>query len=388
MEAARSSTTGATRCAPSCSRARSSGSSATTSTACAWTRSPRCSTSTTARKDGEWIPNAHGGKENLEAIAVPARSSTIAVDREHSRTCASIAEESTAWPAVSRPVLTGGLGFGMKWNMGWMHDTLELLRAGPDPPPLPPRRAHVLALVRVHRELRAAALARRGGVRQGLAHRARCPATAWQQFANLRLLLRLDVDAPGQEAALHGRRVRPAARVEPRARARLGARASARSTRGVQRWVARPEPRSTASEPALHQRDFAADGFEWIDAQRHREQRAQLPAPRPTTSRPVLVVCNFTPVVRYDYRVGVPRGGAWRERAQQRCARLRRQRRGQPGARRGRAASAWHGRAALAARSRCRRSAVRGARRRRQRMNARRQPPGDATSHSRRRSRT
>ena len=110
------------------------------------------------RKHGEWIPNRHGGRENLEAIDfLRFLNETVYRDFPDVQT---IAEESTAWPQVSRPTYVGGLGFGMKWNMGWMHDTLRLLQARPGVP-APPRRADLQPLVRVPREFRAAALARR-----------------------------------------------------------------------------------------------------------------------------------------------------------------------------------------------------------------------------------
>ena len=126
---ARSSTTAATRCAASCLAARCSGSTSTTSTACASTRSPRCSTSTTRARQGEWIPNRYGGRENLEAIEFLRRlNESVYRDFPDVQT---IAEESTAWPLVSRPIYLGGLGFGLKWDMGWMHDTLDYLKHDP-----------------------------------------------------------------------------------------------------------------------------------------------------------------------------------------------------------------------------------------------------------------
>jgi 1,4-alpha-glucan branching enzyme len=126
---------------------------------------PRCSTSTTRAGEGEWIPNEHGGRENLEAIASCASSTRCSRRAPGALT---IAEESTAWPMVSRPTYVGGLGFHYKWNMGWMHDTLPTSRATRCTAATTTT-AHLRHDVRLHRELRAAAVARRGGARQGLA---------------------------------------------------------------------------------------------------------------------------------------------------------------------------------------------------------------------------
>ena len=127
-----------------------------------------------ARHAGEWIPNRFGGRENLEAhrIRQATERSTSTASIPDAQT---IAEESTAWPMVSRPTYLGGLGFGLKWNMGWMHDTLRYFEQDP----LHRKYHHnhlTFASVRLHRELRAAALARRSRARQGLAASARCPA--------------------------------------------------------------------------------------------------------------------------------------------------------------------------------------------------------------------
>ena len=127
-----------------------------------------------------------------------------------------IAEESTAWPMVSRPPYLGGLGFSLKWDMGWMHDTLEY-SARPGVPQVSPQPADLPHAVRVHRELRPALVARRGGPRQGVAAR-QMPGDDWQEFANLRLLLGYMYAQPGQEAAVHGQASSaPLTRVGPRA---------------------------------------------------------------------------------------------------------------------------------------------------------------------------
>ena len=189
-----------------------------------------------SRKEGEWIPNAVRRPREPRGDRVPARAERGRATARQPGTM-SVAEESTAWPGVSQPTYLGGLGFGFKWNMGWMHDTLGVLRERPGLPPVPPPRADVLDDLRLHRELRAAALARRGRARQGLAARqdAGRPLAAAREPARA---LRLHVGAPGQEAPLHGRRARAGARVEPRPVARLAPARPARSTRACTRSCA------------------------------------------------------------------------------------------------------------------------------------------------------
>ena len=164
-----------------------------------------------SREEGQWIPNQFGGNEDLDAVAFLKEFNEVVHGREPG--VISAAEESTAWPGVSRPTYLGGLGFGFKWNMGWMHDTLGYFSAGPGLPPLPPPRADLQPRLRLHGELRAPALPRRGGARQGLDARqdARRPLAEARQPA---LPVRLHVGPSRQAAALHGPRVRPGGRVE------------------------------------------------------------------------------------------------------------------------------------------------------------------------------
>ena len=181
-----------------------------------------------SRKDGEWVPNAFGGREDLDAVAFLKEFNELVHAREPG--VISAAEESTAWPGVSRPTYVGGLGFGFKWNMGWMHDTLSYFQRDPDPPQPPPPRADVLARLRVERELHPPALARRGRARQGLAARedAGRPLAAACEPA---LALRVHVVASRQEAALHGRRARDAVGVGARRTSCRGGCSSTPSTR-------------------------------------------------------------------------------------------------------------------------------------------------------------
>ncbi len=266
-----------------------------------------------ARKQGEWVPNRHGGRENLEAIEF-MRLLNRSLYRDHPDTV-SIAEESTAWPMVSRPVEMNGLGFGMKWNMGWMHDTLSYFKEDPVH-----RRYHhhklTFSLVYAFNENFVLPLSHdevvygKGIARQQNAGRrmaaVRQPARA----------VRPDVGPPRQEAALHGRRVRPAPRMDARRRTRMvGLRRPLHG--GLQRMV-RELNRVLRSEPALHDIDFSPEGFQWVEADdAGRSVIAFLRKPGAEARRqgatPVLVVCNMTPVPRENYLVGVPSAGYWRE---------------------------------------------------------------------------
>ncbi len=291
-----------------------------------------------SRKAGEWVPNQYGGNEDLDAIAFLKELNEVAYGREPGVLMA--AEESTAWPGVSRPVHLGGLGFGLKWNMGWMHDTLEYFAARPDPPPLPPPPAHLQPRLRVLGELRAAALARRGRAREGLAARedARRPVAAAREPA---LALRLHVGASGQEAAVHGRRARRRSASGTPAGSIDWHLLEQPEHSGVQALVRDLNARYRA-EPALWELDFDPAGFRWLepnDADANVIAFMRLSADGARQARLRLQPLAGAPA-RLP-RSACRRAGRWREARQHRLGALRRLGRRQP--RRGAAeAKPWH----------------------------------------------
>jgi 1,4-alpha-glucan branching enzyme len=261
-----------------------------------------------AREDGEWIPNEHGGNENLEAVSF-LRSLNEAVYRDHPGV-QTIAEESTAWPMVSRPTWLGGLGFGLKWNMGWMHDTLKYMAHEPVH-----RRWHhgqvTFSLWYAFTENFVLPLSHDEVVHGKGSLLGKMPGDDWQRFANLRALFGYMWTHPGKKLLFMGGEF--GQRGEWAHDHGLAWSALEHPPHeGLRRWV-RDLNRYYTTQPALHEVDFAAEGFEWVDAQdadasvicylRHGRKRRGA----------VLVVCNLTPVVREGYRVGAPYPGFWRE---------------------------------------------------------------------------
>ncbi|MDP3654718.1 MAG: 1,4-alpha-glucan branching protein GlgB [Rhodoferax sp.] len=265
-----------------------------------------------ARGPGEWIPNRHGGRENLEAIAF-LQTLNRAVYREHPDTL-TIAEESTAWPRVSRPVEMDGLGFGMKWNMGWMHDSLSYMQEAPI------HRSHhhhrlTFAMVYAFTENFVLPLSHDEVVHGKGSLLGKMPGDHWQQFANLRAYLGFMWAHPGKKLLFMG--------------AEFGQRrewthdgelewwvAALEGHAGLQRFVAQLN-RVYRSTPALYQMDFSPDGFEWVAADdAPLSVYAFVRRPRHDgggAGAPVLVVSNMTPVPRTNYLLGVPVAGFWRE---------------------------------------------------------------------------
>ena len=259
------------------------------------------------RKSGEWIPNVHGGKENLAAVAF-LRDLNAAVYRDHPDV-QTIAEESTAWPMVSRPVYVGGLGFGLKWNMGWMHDTLEYF--GQDPIH---RRYHhdrlTFSLWYAFFENFVLALSHDEVVYGKRSLLGKMPGDAWQQRANLRLLYGYMWTHPGKKLLFMGDEF--GQRQEWSHESALDWPLSNQPEHaGIRRWVSDLNALYRI-EPALYEVDFEPAGFAWIDC--HDADASVLAyLRRSRAGAPLLVVCNFTPVVRSNYTVGVPQAGSWRE---------------------------------------------------------------------------
>ena len=211
-----------------------------------------------------------------------------------------IAEESTAWTGVSRPTYLGGLGFSLKWNMGWMNDTLRYMRHEPIH-----RKYHhdelTFSLIYAFTENFVLPLSHDEVVHGKGSLLDQMPGDLWQKFANLRLLYGYMCGHPGQEAAVHGRRVRPVERVEPRHQPAMGPAAVVESHQGLQKYVADLN-QLYRREPALHEVDFDYHGFEWIDCHNYEQstlaflRRAKdpqrLPDRRPATSRPCRARCT------------------------------------------------------------------------------------------------
>jgi 1,4-alpha-glucan branching enzyme len=261
-----------------------------------------------SRQAGEWIPNQHGGRENLEAVAFLRRFNEMVYAAEPGTM--TVAEESTAWPMVSRPTYLGGLGFGFKWDMGWMHDTLQYMARQP-----------------VHRRFHHGELTFRGiyafseNFVLPLSHDevvygkgsllARMPGDEWQQFANLRLLLGYMYTQPGKKLLFMGGEFAQG-REWNHDRSLDWHLLDYPQHRGIQRWV-RDLNTHYRGVDALHQLDCDPRGFQWIDASDAEESVLLYLRRGETPTNCVAVACNFTPVPRHNHRIGVPFGGAWAE---------------------------------------------------------------------------
>ena len=260
-----------------------------------------------SRKAGEWTPNIHGGRENLEAISFLREMNQMVHGKFPG--ALTIAEESTAWPMVSRPVYLGGLGFSMKWNMGWMNDTLAYMHNDPVH-----RRYHhdklTFGQLYAYSENFVLPLSHDEVVHGKGALVDKMPGDAWQRFANLRVLLAYQLLSPGKKLQFMGSEM--AQDTEWRCAEELpwGLLAHAPHA-GVQRLVADLN-RLYLENTALHDLDFSVDGFQWIDCH-DADQSVISWIRRDRAGNFAVVVVNFTPVPRQAYRLGVPRPGHYRE---------------------------------------------------------------------------
>src|SRR5438128_1158771 len=261
-----------------------------------------------SRKKGEWIPNQYGGRENLEALSF-IRDLNQAVYRAHPDV-QMIAEESTAWPMVSRPVYLGGLGFGMKWNMGWMHDTLEYMTKDPVY-----RKHHhnqlTFSLWYAFAENFVLPLSHDEVVYGKRSLLNKMPGDTWQKFANLRLLYGYMYGHPGKKLLFMGGEFGQWDEwdFEKSLDWHL---TNEQSHKQLQLWIKDLNTVYTR-EIALHQLDFERLGFEWLDIQDWEKSIISFSRRGRSPDHRIVVVCNFTPVSRRNYRVGVPRGGYWKE---------------------------------------------------------------------------
>ena len=262
-----------------------------------------------SRKEGEWVPNRFGGRENLEAVDFMRRMNELAYG-EHQGVM-TVAEESTAWPAVSRPTWAGGLGFGYKWNMGWMHDTLEYM--GKDPTH---RRWHhhqmTFGLLYAFSENFVLPLSHDEVVHGKGSILSRMPGDTWQKFANLRAYYGFMWGHPGKKLLFMGQEFGQGAEWNYQQSLdwhllEVG------WHKGVQQLV-KDLNRAYRELPALHQRDCDGSGFSWVDANDAEQSVFSWLRYGDGAAPPVLVVSNFTPVPRESYRIGLPAPGRWRER--------------------------------------------------------------------------
>jgi 1,4-alpha-glucan branching enzyme len=261
-----------------------------------------------SRKAGEWTPNVHGGRENLEAIAfLREMNEMVHADFPGALT---IAEESTAWPMVSRPTWLGGLGFSMKWNMGWMNDTLDYMEHDP----IYRRYNHerlTFGQLYAYSENFVLPLSHDEVVHGKRSLLGKMPGDEWQRFANLRLLLAYQMTAPGKKLQFMGAELgqpwewRPAEEL-PWQLLQFPFHAGIKE-------LTRELNHLYVGEAALHELDFSSLGFQWIDC--HDSDQSVVSWLRHARDGShVVVVLNFTPIPRHGYRLGVPRTGIYRER--------------------------------------------------------------------------
>ncbi len=261
-----------------------------------------------SRKEGEWIPNAFGGRENLEAIDFLRGLNNEIYKRFPD--VQTIAEESTAWPMVSRPNYVGGLGFGLKWDMGWMHDTLKYMAHDPVH-----RKFHhdelTFRMIYAFHENFVLPLSHDEVVYGKGSLLAKMPGDLWQKFANMRLLLGYMYAQPGKKLLFMGGEIGQWAEWAHEESLEWHL-LQHQSHLGLQRWVADLNG-VYRSERALHELDCDPAGYEWIDGSDSQQSILTFMRKSRNSDQIIAAVFNFTPIPRENYRVGVPRLGFWRE---------------------------------------------------------------------------
>jgi len=261
-----------------------------------------------ARTEGGWIPNPHGGRENLDAISFMRHLNEESYARHPD--AQTIAEESTAWPLVTRPTYVGGLGFGLKWDMGWMHDTLRYMSKDP----IYRKYQHndlTFRLLYAFNENFVLPLSHDEVVHGKGSLLGKMSGDDWQKFANLRALYGYMYAQPGKKLLFMGcefAQWREWHHDESLDWHLL----QYAPHQGMQNWV-RDLNHFYRNERSMYELEFTYDGFEWVDCNDADNSVISLIRKGRTTSRVTLVVMNFTPMPHYNYRVGVPWGGIWRE---------------------------------------------------------------------------
>jgi 1,4-alpha-glucan branching enzyme len=261
-----------------------------------------------SRKDGEWVPNAFGGREDLDAVAFLKEFNELVHAREPG--VISAAEESTAWPGVSRPTYVGGLGFGFKWNMGWMHDTLSYFQHDPIH-----RRFHhhelTFSLVYAWNENFVLPLSHDEVVHGKGSLLAKMPGDRWQQLANLRSLYAYMWSHPGKKLLFMGQEL--ATPWEWNDSDGLPWHLLEHADHAGTRDLVRDLNRIYGEEPALWEVDFSHEGFRWIEPNDATNNVLVFARISKDGSREVVCIANLAPVPRERYRVGLPKGGEWEE---------------------------------------------------------------------------
>jgi 1,4-alpha-glucan branching enzyme len=260
------------------------------------------------RRQGEWLPNAHGGRENLEAVAF-LQHLNATIEREYPDVL-TIAEESTAWPRVTGPLHLGGLGFDLKWDMGWMHDTLRFMQNEPVH-----RKYHhgelTFRRLYAYSERYVLPLSHDEVVHGKGSLLGRMPGDPWQRYANLRLLLAYMYAIPGKPLLFMGGELAQSSEWNHDSSIDWHLLAE-HFPSGNMRLVGELN-RVLRENAALYALDFDPAGFDWIDANDSEQSTLSFLRHEPSRERSLAAVFNFTPVPRHNYRIGVPSAGVWEE---------------------------------------------------------------------------